>query len=190
MCVNCCAAGGILLEAGARAELKRTTITNCSARLGGGVCAECNYNAKEDGIADLYGGTNVIVNASFSGNYGLDLVAGPFFNLTFENPSVINSSSVGVVWHKKSCEIGEDFVDALGYCEPCRPFTFSAVAGAEGKQNCTQAPSSNARARGGAVLVPLDGNYQGAPVEMLVCTGCLNFTGDYTNINRCVASNE
>lgn len=173
-----------MLESGAHAQLTATTITNCSASLGGGVCAECGYNAKEDVNADLYGSTNMSVNASFIRNHGLDLVAGPFFKLTFLNPAVINSTSTGVVWHTTVCDNGEDFIETLGYCQPCRPFTFSIFAGAKGKQNfCTQAPS-NARAPGGAVLVPLEGYYQGAPVKTSICSGCLSLTGNYTNIIR------
>lgn len=157
-------AGGIMLQAGAHTDIDDSTISNCTALAGGGVCTDMAdaSSAAEKGadITAFDRQTHLNVSANFSGNAGGNVTAGPYFELRFDatRPGGINWYSKGVQWWTRLCDTG-DYLSGSGFCEPCPANTYSmqrveAPSRGHNSTECTKAPPTG-YAPGGAMLIAL-----------------------------------
>lgn len=185
-----------MLQPGAHTCIEHTNISNSAALLGGGLCTDMADDAKAEGRARDYDlRTNITVkDVMFDNNMGMDIVAGPYFNLSFLTPEQVNQSSAGVTWRKRLCSLGEYLANSTGYCETCPAYTYSHERASPGmpgheRDRCDQA-SPNTHAPGGAVLVALTDHWHAAPHEDQdmrdpSCLDCAAWAGSTSHIMRC-----
>jgi hypothetical protein len=154
------AAGGIMLQGGAHTVIRDSTIEDCNALVGGGVCTDMADDARKgDSDKPFDRKTELRLTARFINNTGGDVYAGPYFELYFGKPTEgINWFSPGVQWWMRVCDLG-DRLSSNGFCEECPAGQYSMLpvntsSGAEGHNatDCINAPTTG-YAPGGAILI-------------------------------------
>lgn len=154
-----------MLQAGAHTTLKNSTIANCTALSGGGVCTDM-ADAAPDGKStkfDRRTALSVQYDGVF-GNAGGDVVAGPYFELN----KMHKLSSAKVHWWHRLCNTGYYLSKDTGFCAECPANTYS-VQGTDPdgpdqghtSPNCSTAPPSGF-APGGAMLLSLSEHWHHA----------------------------
>jgi hypothetical protein len=155
-------AGGIMLQAGAHTNVEDTTIEDCTALAGGGVCTAMADDASKELFGTIYDRkTQLSLDVTFSNNAGGHVLAGPYFELKFAEPAQPNATnwySKGVKWWTRLCDMGEYLSTSSGFCQVCPGGTYLLkmvdARGARGHtvENCTTAPPTG-YAPGGAILI-------------------------------------